>query len=68
MAYTSTRPSPAWPLAPLDPAALPESPEVRALLLAEEEVVALERRCVQLLERGSFPHPEVPHPYPWPLL
>ena len=38
------------------------------LLLAEQEVAALERRCVQLLERGSFPHPEVPHPYPWPLL
>ncbi len=39
-----------------------------ALLLAEEEVAALTQRCVQVLERGSFPHPEVPHPYPWPLL
>ena len=39
-----------------------------ALLLTEQEVGAIAARCVELLERASFPHPEVAHPYPWPLL
>ncbi len=39
-----------------------------ALLLAEEEIAALEQRCVALLARGAFPEPLLPHPYPWPLL
>lgn len=39
-----------------------------ALLLAEEEIAALEQRCVGLLARATFPEPEVAHPYPWPLL
>lgn len=39
-----------------------------ATLLADDEVAALERRVVALLEAGRFPGPEVPHPYPWPLL
>ncbi len=39
-----------------------------ATLLTEEEVLALEDRAVVLLERGTFPHPSVRHPYPWPLL
>lgn len=38
------------------------------LLLSAEEVAALEARCAALLARGHFPHPEVAHPYPWPLL
>lgn len=38
------------------------------LLLTEQEVAALEARCVQLLDAACFPHPEVAHPYPWPLL
>lgn len=37
-------------------------------LLTAEEVAALERRCVELLTRGRYPEPVVPHPYPWPLL
>lgn len=39
-----------------------------AMLVTEQEVVALAARAVTLLERGTFPHPSVPHPYPWPLL
>jgi len=39
-----------------------------ATLLTEEEILALEARAVALLERGTFPHPSVRHPYPWPLL
>jgi uncharacterized repeat protein (TIGR03843 family) len=37
-------------------------------LLTSEEVAALTRRCVELLARGTYPQPTVPHPYPWPLL
>jgi hypothetical protein len=39
-----------------------------ATLLADEEVAALERRVTTLLDVRRFPAPEVPHPYPWPLL
>jgi hypothetical protein len=39
-----------------------------ATLLADDEVAALERRVVALLDTGCYPHPEVAHPYPWPLL
>jgi len=38
------------------------------LLLTDAEVAALEQRCVDLLARGTYPQPTVPHPYPWPLL
>jgi hypothetical protein len=38
-----------------------------ATLLAEVEVAALEGRVVSLLDTARFPHPEVAHPYPWPL-
>ncbi len=38
-----------------------------ALLLADDEVVALRTRVVDLLERGTHPVPRVPYPYPWPL-
>ncbi|MFO7961515.1 MAG: SCO1664 family protein [Nitriliruptoraceae bacterium] len=37
-------------------------------LLTGDEVAALEGRCVDLLARGTYPQPTVPHPYPWPLL
>jgi uncharacterized repeat protein (TIGR03843 family) len=37
-------------------------------LLTSDEVAALTRRCVELLARGTYPRPTVPHPYPWPLL
>ncbi len=36
-------------------------------LLADAEVVALQGRVVDLLERGTHAEPRVPYPYPWPL-
>ncbi|MFU8841292.1 MAG: hypothetical protein ACNA8R_11310 [Nitriliruptoraceae bacterium] len=39
-----------------------------ATLLADDEVAALERRVVALLDSGRYPHPAVAQPYPWPLL
>lgn len=37
-------------------------------LLTDDEVAALAERCADLLARGTYPGPSVPHPYPWPLL